>query len=433
MDKAGGRHGAGPAGFGELRQHWRILPPCLFGITLCAVHGYSLGVMIPPLEREFGWARAEISGGMLIIAMVALVGAPMVGNAVDRVGPRRIALFGTLFFCATLAMLSTATSNVFTWWGLWALLAIGNMFVLPTVWTQAINGYFDRNRGTALALALCGTGIAGAFVPSLTNWLIEHYGWRNAYIGLGLLGALVTFPLTYALFRPREAGKPLDADAPASAPTLVGKGVSVREGLRMPSFLKLAGAIILFSVALCALTTNAVPVLISRGMTPTTAAGLAGLLGIGSVIGRLAGGLLLDRFDAAKVAAASVVMPVIAVLLLLYFPSDLAAGAACLIVGLSVGTEVDCCAYLAARHFGLKSFGTLFGAMNGMMLFGNGLAPVMANYVYDVTKTYEPVLWFQIPACLITALLFLWLGPYPDFADEAEEADALAQAAPAPV
>ncbi len=433
MDKAGGGPGAGAAGFGELRQHWRILPPCLFGITLCAVHGYSLGVMIPPLEREFGWARAEISGGMLIISMIALVAAPMVGNAVDRAGPRRIALFGTLFFCATLAMLSTATSNILTWWGLWALLAIGNMFVLPTVWTQAINGYFDRNRGTALALALCGTGLAGAFVPSLTNWLIEHYGWRNAYIGLGLLGALITFPVTYALFRPRETGQSSAVEASAPNPSLVGRGVSVREGLRMPSFVKLAAAIILFSVALCALTTNAVPVLISRGMTPATAAGLAGLLGLGSVIGRLAGGLLLDRFDAAKVAGASVVMPVIAVLLLLYFPSDFAAGAACLIIGLAVGTEVDCCAYLAARHFGLKSFGTLFGAMNGMMLFGNGLAPVIANHVYDVTRTYEPVLWFQVPACLTTALLFLWLGPYPDFTGEAEGADALSQAAPAPV
>lgn len=386
------------------------------GIMLCSVHGYSLGVMIPALEREFGWARAEISGGMLIIAMVALVGAPLVGLAVDRFGPRRIALFGILFFCATLALLSAATPDISSWWLLWGLLAVGNMFVLPTVWTQAINGYFDRNRGTALALALCGTGVAAAFVPSLTNWLLEHYGWRQAYVGLGLIGAIFTFPLAFALFRPRSV-VPAAAGAGAATAAPASAGVSVREGFRMPSFIKLASAIVLFSVALCALTTNAVPVLLSRGMTPATAAALAGLLGIGSVIGRLGGGLLLDRFDAAKVAAVSVLMPVLAVGLLLALPGNFAAGAACLIIGLSVGTEVDCCAYLAARHFGLRSFGTLFGTMNGLMLFGNGLAPVIANHVYDVTRSYEPTLWFQIPACLVTAFLFLRLGPYPTFAN----------------
>jgi predicted MFS family arabinose efflux permease len=167
-----------------------------------------------------------------------------------------------------------------------------------------------------------------------------------------------------------------------------------------------------------------VPVLLARGMTPATAAGFASLLGIGSILGRIGGGFLLDRFDAAKVAAISVTLPAVAVVLLLAFPGDAAAGIACLIIGLGIGTEVDCAAYLAARHFGLRSFGTLFGTLNGLMLFGNGIAPVMANHVYDVTRSYEIVLWFQIPACLGTALLFLWLGPYPRFDAAGGRADA---------
>lgn len=410
-------HGAG--GFGELRREWRILPPCLAGITLCSVHGYSLGVMIVPLEQEFGWTRAEISGGMFIISLIALFAAPMSGFATDRFGPRLIALFGIPLFGGCLALLSMATANIASWWGLWALLAVGNMFLLPTVWTKAINGRFDANRGIALAIALCGTGIAAAFVPSLTNWLIADFGWRNAYVGLGLIGVVTVFPLAWFLFRPDSpVADAAPAVAQAATPAPDSSGVSARQGYTMPSFIKMAAAIWLFSAAICALTTNAVPVLLSRGMTPATAAGLAGLLGIGSILGRIGGGFLLDRFDAGKVAALSVTLPAVAVLLLLAFPGDVAAGLACLIVGLGIGTEVDCCAYLAARHFGLRSFGTLFGTLNGLMLFGNGIAPVLANHVYDVTRSYEIVLWFQIPACLGTALLFLWLGPYPSFTEE---------------
>ncbi|MDR2858484.1 MAG: MFS transporter [Novosphingobium sp.] len=398
-------HGSGS---GELRRHWRILPPCLAGITLCSVHGYSLGVMIPVIEREYGWPRAEISLGLMFISVIALFAAPLVGLAIDRFGPRRIALTGILLFCFALAMLSNATADIRSWWLLWLLLGAGNMLILPTVWTKAINVYFDASRGIALALALCGTGVTAAFVPSLTNALVEHFGWRGAYIGLGLIGAGITFPIAWFLFRPEAAGR-----AAPAASRLPPQGISVREGFARPSFLKLAGATLLFSITICALTTNLVPVLLARGMTPATAAWVAGLLGIGSITGRLVGGILLDRFDAARVGAVSVLMPVVTVSLLLAFPGAGVAAAACLILGLSVGTEVDCCAYLAARHFGLKSFGTLFGTMNGLMLFGNGIAPVLANHVYDVTGSYDIVLWAQVPACLGTALLFLLLGPYP--------------------
>jgi predicted MFS family arabinose efflux permease len=407
--------GSGESRFGELRQHWRVLPPCMLGIMLCSTHGYSLGVMIPAIEREFGWPRAEISMGMMIISMIALFGAPLVGMATDRFGPRRIALAGILVFSFALAMLSAATS--LTSWGLlWVLLGAGNMLILPTVWTKAINFYFDANRGIALALALCGTGVAAAFVPSLTNALVENFGWRHAYVGLGLIGAALTFPAAWFLFRVPSGADQARTGAGA-LPKQV-QGVSARDGFAQPRFLKLAAATLLFSITICAMTTNLVPVLMSRDMTSTAAAGVAGLLGIGSITGRLVGGFLLDRFDAAKVAAASVVMPVVTVLLLLAFPSTGVAALACLILGLAVGTEVDCAAYLAARHFGLRAFGTLFGTMNGLMLFGNGIAPVLANHVYDVTKSYDIVLWVQIPACLGTAVLFLLLGPYPQLDSE---------------
>ena len=59
--------------YSELRRNWSLLPPCMVGIMLCSLHGYSIGVMIPALESEFGWLRAQISGGMMIVAMIALV------------------------------------------------------------------------------------------------------------------------------------------------------------------------------------------------------------------------------------------------------------------------------------------------------------------------------------------------------------------------
>jgi MFS family permease len=105
----------------EWRLHWKVLPPCVAGVMMAGIHLFSLGVMIGPLEREFGWTRAEISTGPMIVSILALLVAPLAGLAVDRFGARRIGLFGMVFFCAMLGRLSTATANIHSWWHQWLL------------------------------------------------------------------------------------------------------------------------------------------------------------------------------------------------------------------------------------------------------------------------------------------------------------------------
>src|SRR5687768_2756992 len=106
----------------EWRQHWPLLLPCIVGIMLASVQGYTIGVMIGPIEQEFGWTRAQIASGSFIIACIALVTAPLMGIGVDRLGPRRIALVGVVLYCAALAFVATTSSNILSWWLRWALL-----------------------------------------------------------------------------------------------------------------------------------------------------------------------------------------------------------------------------------------------------------------------------------------------------------------------
>jgi MFS family permease len=414
----------------EFRQHGIILLPAMAGIMFCAIHGYTLGVMIGPLEQEFGWARAQISTGPLIVSLIALVVAPLVGMAVDRFGSRKIGLVGPILFAGAIALLATATPDLRMWWALWVLMGVTSMFVIPTVWTAAINASFERHRGIALAIALCGTGIAAAVYPTLANALVERLGWRGAYVGLAAISLAIVLPLVFLFFRGPQDRKRNEGTDSTESPKL--RGIALSAGLRSPSFIKLAAAATVFSVAICALTANAVPVLLGEGLNRTSAAATAGLIGIGSIAGRLGGGLLLDRFNAGIVAACSVLTPLITVAILLSTQeSAFASGIAFLVMGLSVGTELDACAYLAARHFGMRSFGGLFGAVNGLLLFGAGAAPLLANHIYDVTRSYDLVLWAIIPACIVTALLFLTLGPYPQF-DEAGERIPAGGAVPEP-
>lgn len=410
-------------------RHWPVLLASIAGIMLAAVNGYSLGVIMVPLEREFGWSRTEISMGPMIISLMALVGAPIAGIAIDRFGPRRVAAIGVVVFCSALALVSRAGPDIWSWWLQWALLGVCSMMLITTVWAAALNSLFCVHRGKALAFALCGTGLCAAVTPVATEALVVHYGWRGAYIGLAAVGFVVVFPLVLLFFR---AARDTVGSDHLQQPASIMTGFDVREGVSSQSFRKLAAAVLLFAVSSIALTVNAVPVLGSQGFDTATAAWLAGLIGIGSIAGRLGGGFLLDRFDAKKVAAAAAISPVVAATLLTQFPGSIGPVAiAALFLGLSAGTEVDACGYLAARHFGMRKFGTLFGLINGVVLFGSGVAPVAANYVYDVTGTYHILLIAVMPVSLAAAMLFASLGRYPEWsAEETPPAD-VANAVPA--
>lgn len=411
-----------PGGWQEWRQHWRIIIPCFLGVMLISTHGYALSVMILPLEQEFGWPRAQISAGYMIISIVALFGAPLVGNLVDKVGPRKIGLSGILLYCAMLASLSLATPNILSWWGLWSALAIGALTIMPAVWVAILNGYFFKSRGLAMAIALSGTGMGAALWPMITHALVDEFGWRMAYVGLGLIGASICLPVTWFLFREADA-KPKPASNKNTAPAKQTRaGPTAKQQVHSLRFYKLAGAAVIFAFANGTLTQNMVPVLVSEGLTPAKAAAIAGLLGIGSITGRIVGGFLLDRFNGNIVAAVSVLLPILTVALLMGAEgSQIWAGAACLILGLSVGAELDCCAYLAGRHFGTRNFGTLFGSINGLLLFGTGIAPIAANYVFDTMHSYDLVLIALIPIFVLTAILFATLGDYRNLDQETGE------------
>lgn len=398
-------------GTGEFRQHGFLIAPCLAGITLAATHSYSLGVLIHPLELEFGWSRAAITTGNMIIALFSLVMSPLVGMAIDRFGPRRVAVLGVLAYALLLANISNSGSDIRGWWLRWAMLGLASATILPMVWTTAINRAFDRNRGKALAFVMIGTGLSAAIVPLLTSTLLDHFGWRGAYLGLGGGIGAIALLLVVVLFRG-------PATVPASLLVRSGEGLAglgVREGLRSPSFLKLALAVFIFALTCLSLTVNAVPVLEARGMSRTVAAGAAGLLGIGSIVGRFGGGFLLDRFTARSVASLAVLVPVVSVALLLLPGPQWQAGAAMLLLGLALGTEVDACSFLVSRYLGMRNYGVLFGTITGFTVFGSSLAPVIANYLYDRTGSYDLILWASMPLCAVSALLFYSLGPYPDF------------------
>lgn len=398
----------------EWRANWTVILAAMAGMAVASLISYSSGLFIEPMEKEFGWSRAEIAGGHSIAATAAAICAPFMGLLVDRVGSRRIGIAAVIAVCGAIALFSQTGPNIWSWWALWLPLTIGIILVQPMVWTSAATGLFSAGRGLALAVTLCGSSIASMTVPRMTLWLIDAYGWRMAWVGLGAIWLVIALPLIWFFFtsvvdRERTSAPSATKAEAMPRPSVWQSGILT---WRFPVLL-VAGV----SVALVVVTmvVSIVPVLSASGISRGEAAGIAGLVGITAIIGRLSIGALLDRMDGRIIAAVCVSLPIIGILLLIEMPGSLvAASVAVLIFGFSLGAELDIVAYLTSRYFGRENFGFLFGTIGGCLGFVSGNGPVALNRVYDVTGSYTPALWAAVPLCLLSAGLFLCLGRYPE-------------------
>ncbi len=394
----------------EWRNYWFLPAAAALGYATSVLHVYALGPFIAALQDEFGWSRAQAAGGLTVAALISAVGCIPVGMMVDRIGPRRVGLIGIPAMCASFALLGTASGGFWNWLALWVVIAVGTFCVQATVWTSAVASRFEASRGLAFAFTLSGASVATALYPVFATWLIGGYGWRAAFVAMGGIWCALVFPLVFLFFRGARDGarKRVEAQSPPAALT----GVSFAEGLRSAALYKLLMAAGLFAFTIIGVVVHFVPILTDSGATPLSAAGIASLIGVFSIIGRLGTGMLLDRFPGHVVGACAFLIPIAGCVLLLTSganPASQAAAAA--IFGLTVGSEVDVIAYLAAKHFGLKSFGALYGVLQVALAVGTAFGPLAAGAVFDRYGGYTHFLTATIVLMAASTVAVFTLGP----------------------
>ena len=409
----------------EWRAYWPVVLAAFAGMGMSTIAMYTTGLFIEPIEQAFGWSRAQIMSGHMLNAIVGVIGAPFIGAAIDRYGPRRLGIAACIIVPISFAMLGITGDNLWQWRGLWLFFAFAALLLQPAIWTAAVTSFFNTGRGFALACTLCGSGFASIAMPPLAYAAIEMFGWRWGFSAIALFWFVIAFPLVTLFFygaRDRHRKQSGGAAAPL-APT-ENFGHVLRTVMLSRRFIQVAIAGLMIATVVVSIVASVVPIMVSNGLDRVTAASIAGVLGFAAIGGRLTIGFLLDRIQARYLAAAMLSTPVLAISLLILMPQSIpAALAAVLIIGLALGAELDLLAYITSRYFALRYFGTLFGTVGGFITLAGGAGPVILNWVYDIAGSYEPAMLAAIPISLTAALLFLLLGPYPDDPDGQESGE----------
>jgi MFS family permease len=135
----------------------------------------------------------------------------------------------------------------------------------------------------------------------------------------------------------------------------------------------------------------------------------------------------MDRFPARWVAALWLGVQSVSLALLMLPPRPIMLPiVAVFLFGISMGGIAPTFPFLTSRYFGLRSFGRLFGIIAALSALGFATGPLLAGHVYDVSTSYVPFLAAAIPALLLSALLIILLGRYPEQAEAALSAPATA-------
>lgn len=382
------------------------------GFATSAIMVYGLSPFVEPLQKAFGWSRADVTIGITISTVIGGICAAFVGRLVDKVGPRIIGIVGVISIASGFALMSTASGTTANWYMIWLIIAFAALPVQATVWTSAVASRFEVSRGMALAVTLAGAGLAGYVYPILGTKLIDAYGWRQAFKLEALICALVTVPLLLLFFHGSE--RPSTQDQKDSARGLL-PGAEIIESLKSSVFIRLFLAGVFFTFTIVALAFHLFPILTDKGVARADAAQIVALVGIFSIIGRVGTGYLIDRFQAKIVGAIAFLLPIVACILLITMGQNTNAQlASAAIIGLTLGSEMDVIVYLATRHFGLKNFGAIYGSLLAGLSIGTAFGPLAAAKVYDSTGNYSAFLFFTI-ACMVVSSLALLSLPKSKF------------------
>ena len=375
------------------------------------------GVLMVPLEAEFGWSRAAISAAVAInIALFGLIG-PFAASAMNRWGLRRLMLAAIALLAVSVA-LTTRMQQQWQMTLLWGLCVGAGTGVTSMVLAAVVaTRWFAARRGLVLG-ALSAANATGqlVFLPLLAQ-MVQDRGWRSAaWIVAGAAGVVFAVVLLLMRDRPEDLGLRAYGQAPgepASAVTALRPIAALQMAVRSRAFWILAGTFFVCGASTNGLIgTHLIAACHDHGIGEVRSAQLLAVMGIFDIIGTTASGWLSDRYSSRHLLFGYYTLRGLSLLAL---PFTLAGGAAGLGVfavfyGLDWIATVPPTVKLTSQAFGRENTGVVYGWIGASHQLGASMAAFGAGAIRTVAGGYALAFWIAGGLCVFAGMAFLTVG-----------------------
>ncbi|WLS00267.1 MFS transporter [Shinella sumterensis] len=381
------------------------------GLLGCVAIGsmFTLPVFIRPIVTETGWSVTGISTAMTIAFLAMALGSIVFGSLSDRIGVRPVVLGGSAALAGSLAWASRAASLYEFQLIFGLLVGLSIAAILPPL-MASVMGWFDTQRSLAVSLVSAGMGMAPMTVSPLAAWLVSTYDWRSSMLAIAVLAAATMLPISLFLRQPPETGE--EGNAPL-AESDAGTPMSVGTALRSQPF------IILMLVNFFCCATHSGPIFhtvgyaVSCGIPLIAAVTIYSVEGFAGLGGRVAFGLLADRFGAKNILVLGLLAQAIVAFFFFFVRQLEGFYAVAAMFGFIYSGVMPLYAVLARENFPQKMMGTIIGGTGMAGGLGMALGPWAGGLIYDTFATYT---WLYLGACgmgLGAFLIAMTFKPFP--------------------
>jgi MFS family permease len=352
--------------------------------------------------------------GFLAMALTSMIW----GTLSDRLGPRPVVLTGSIVLAASLALASRAPS-LLAFQFIFGIMVGAATAAIFAPMMACVTGWFDTHRSLAVSLVSAGMGIAPMTMAPLAAWLVSNHDWRTSLLILAVVVAIIMIPVSLLVRRPPALAS---EQAIISGDGTQQSAMSLAQALRSPQFI-----ILLLTNFFCCAThsgpiIHTVSYAISCGIPMVAAVTIYSVEGLAGMGGRIAFGLLGDRFGAKRVLVLGLLAQAFGALGYVFVHELAAFYAVAAVFGFIYAGTMPLYAVLVRENFPLRMMGTVIGGIAMAGSLGMATGPLAGGLIYDTFASYA---WLYIGSWAFgmgAFLIILTFKPLP--AAQAETAPA---------
>ena len=383
---------------------WVVFAGMMANFAYAEQFNSSYGVFVYQIGLELGWGRTALAGVQSVGRIPEAIGAAFLGGFVDRYGTRWLTLLGGII--VGVAFLALATIHEV--WELYLYRGLGmplGAICLGGFIGVTITNWFVTRRGRALSLINIGSLTATALMPLLGAYMIDNWGWRQAWVIMGGLVVLLVIPAAIVFRRrPEDLGLHPDGLAPdevrarpASArerrrqQELLAADVPWRrqQVLRTPVFWIMTFAWGLAGFAITATNLHLVPFMMDLGYPIAVAAGAVSVRAVTAMIGSPIWGFLSERVPVNLAASLQFLCKAGAMLAFLLFPNDIGILGGLVLYGIGNAGSSILSEMIWAQYYGRISLGTVRGLVYPIQMGIGAVGPLVMGLMYDMSGSYQ--------------------------------------------
>lgn len=401
---------------------------------------FSVSTFVDPMLDELRLGRTSYSTAYMVATLIGGFTLPFIGRMLDRWGARTVLpliALGLSMACGWMSTLTTAT-GLYVGFTLIRCLGQGSLTLISN-WI--VGEWFQQYRGRAAGICGVGGTMSVLFIPQLNNFLINEYGWRNAWLILGAVVAvaLIVPAVVFLRNRPEDLGLLPDWKHPApnrikshgtdSATETDNRDTTAKhevlpetqihraivdansftaaEAIRCSAFWKVASVVATVSLVGTGLVFHQISIVSDLGVSRTDAISALGVQAIAATVSTLLAGYLTDRMPVRFILAMSMFLEVLAILLLLNLPGPKWIFAYSAMLGLHGGIIRSAGSIVWINYFGRKHQGSIQGYSMSAMVLAAALGPLPLALCRDYLGNYNAGLYcfLILPTCAGIAVL----------------------------